>query len=252
MKYELIYNQLVNKANSEQRIKSTDNYFEAHHIVPRCLGGLDTKENIVLLTAREHYIAHKLLTMIYPSNNKLSLALWCMVSLKSRNRDYRISSREYEELKLLVSKRMSGKNNPVHKMQVNPFQRPEIIEKIKLKNKGKKLSEETKNKISQKAVGRKQTEETKNKIRLGNIGKVVTDYTRQKISKANTGRKKSEQEIEKIRLRLIGVPNAKTSETNKRLNSMKFTCQHCNRTIGGKANFIRFHNDNCKSKNNVK
>ena len=47
----------------------------------------------------------------------------------------------------------------------------------------------------------------------------------------------------------MGKSQPQTSETNKKYNSMKFICPHCNREIGGRANFIRFHNDNCKSKN---
>lgn len=35
-------------------------YLETHHILPRSLGGKDTKENLVNLTAREHFLAHLL------------------------------------------------------------------------------------------------------------------------------------------------------------------------------------------------
>ena len=34
---------------------------DAHHVIPRCLGGTDDKSNLVELTAREHFIVHKLL-----------------------------------------------------------------------------------------------------------------------------------------------------------------------------------------------
>lgn len=43
-------------------------YSEKHHIVPKCLGGSDDKFNLVVLTAREHFLAHYLLTKIYPDN----------------------------------------------------------------------------------------------------------------------------------------------------------------------------------------
>jgi len=44
-----------------------------HHIIPRSLGGLNDKINLVNLTAREHYIAHLLLWKIYKmSNNKVA------------------------------------------------------------------------------------------------------------------------------------------------------------------------------------
>jgi hypothetical protein len=34
-------------------------------------------------------------------------------------------------------------------------------------------------------------------------------------------------------------------------NTTKYVCPHCNRSIGGIANFKRFHNDNCKSNYNL-
>ena len=45
-----------------------------HHIIPKCMQGTDVKDNLVLLTAREHYLAHQLLVKMYPDNNKLVYA----------------------------------------------------------------------------------------------------------------------------------------------------------------------------------
>jgi hypothetical protein len=42
-----------------------DEYGEKHHIVPRSLGGNNSKENLVRLTAREHFICHALLAEMY-------------------------------------------------------------------------------------------------------------------------------------------------------------------------------------------
>lgn len=57
------------KLTSKQDIR-LDCYTEKHHIIPRSMGGKDTKENLVVLTAREHYIAHLLLTKICKGVNK--------------------------------------------------------------------------------------------------------------------------------------------------------------------------------------
>lgn len=54
--------------------KNFSGYFEMHHIIPRCMGGNDEEENIVALTAREHFLAHYLLMKIYPNEYKLGLA----------------------------------------------------------------------------------------------------------------------------------------------------------------------------------
>ena len=62
MNYITIYNNLIQRASN----RLLDGYKERHHIIPRCLGGNNTKENLVDLTPEEHYIAHLLLIKIYP------------------------------------------------------------------------------------------------------------------------------------------------------------------------------------------
>lgn len=70
MNYQKLYDAIIQKAIFKNRKKSGKIYYENHHIVPLCLNGNNDKENKVLLTAREHYICHKLLTYIYPKNRK--------------------------------------------------------------------------------------------------------------------------------------------------------------------------------------
>lgn len=64
--YKRIYDQIIERAKSELRVKTpTGIYYERHHIIPKCMGGLHNKDNLVLLTAREHVLAHWLLAEIY-------------------------------------------------------------------------------------------------------------------------------------------------------------------------------------------
>ena len=42
------------------RVIPEGTYTEKHHILPKCLGGIDD-DNLIDLTAREHFIAHKML-----------------------------------------------------------------------------------------------------------------------------------------------------------------------------------------------
>ena len=99
MKYKTIYDNLV---TTRDKLKRTDEYTEDHHIIPRCLGGSDKKENLVSLTAREHLIAHKLLCKIYPTESKLKIALLYMITSKRYGNN--MTSREYEKLREEVSK----------------------------------------------------------------------------------------------------------------------------------------------------
>ena len=79
MDYIKIYNRLICKAKLEKRKKGFGIYYDAHHIIPKCMGGSGdprntNHENIVLLTVREHYLAHWLLHRSFPKNIKLVYA----------------------------------------------------------------------------------------------------------------------------------------------------------------------------------
>lgn len=62
MDYVKHYEALIEKAQSRAEMSG---YTEKHHIVPRCIGGSDDKENLIDLTAEEHYVAHLLLAKIH-------------------------------------------------------------------------------------------------------------------------------------------------------------------------------------------
>jgi hypothetical protein len=63
------------------------------------MGGGNEKENLVKLTAREHFICHWLLCRIYPKNRKLGHAFWFMSkqNAPTQQRNYIVSSRTYAE-----------------------------------------------------------------------------------------------------------------------------------------------------------
>lgn len=71
MNYWKIYNSLVQK-RKDYPIYKENQYCERHHIIPKSLGGTNSKDNIVNLTAREHYIAHLLLWKYYKSINNIN------------------------------------------------------------------------------------------------------------------------------------------------------------------------------------
>ena len=66
MNYTSIYRELCERG--QLRSRSAEVYYEKHHIIPKCLDGTDAIINITLLTAREHYIAHRLLCLIHKNN----------------------------------------------------------------------------------------------------------------------------------------------------------------------------------------
>lgn len=106
-KYQNTYEKLIKKALSEERYKD-EGVFESHHIEPRSLGGSNQKDNLVLLTLREHFVAHKLLVRMYEGEQraKMAVALFMM----SNTRGVRISSRLYEEGRLAFLQNIQKKD----------------------------------------------------------------------------------------------------------------------------------------------
>ena len=96
MTYSAIYCALISK-RLHQPLSKKDCYCEKHHIIPKSEGGTDTKDNIVNLTAREHFIAHRLLAKIY-GDWKMANALFLMVR-GIHKEGYRLTSREFETIR---------------------------------------------------------------------------------------------------------------------------------------------------------
>ena len=97
-KYSSIYQKLLDKSAALQIArKSSNEYYELHHIIPRALGGSNTAENLILLSAREHYVAHRLLYHIHSgiAKNKMAHAWFCMCRNSDGQARY-INSYAYE------------------------------------------------------------------------------------------------------------------------------------------------------------
>ena len=84
------------------RFNCGEEYCERHHIVPKCLGGTDEKDNLIDLFAREHFVAHKLLALENPDNKGLQYAWWMMAhGVVNEEQDrYECTQLEYEEVKI--------------------------------------------------------------------------------------------------------------------------------------------------------
>ena len=62
MNYKKIYDQLIERAQQREEVEG---YSEIHHIIPKAVGGTNKPNNLVSLTAREHFVAHWLLAREY-------------------------------------------------------------------------------------------------------------------------------------------------------------------------------------------
>ena len=104
MDYKAIYYKIIKNAKKEiENGNRLVGYYEKHHIQPKALGGTNDKENLVKLTAREHFICHWLLVKMYDKGtverHKMLCALWRMQGQSTKEKCRYINSRAYEALR---------------------------------------------------------------------------------------------------------------------------------------------------------
>jgi len=228
MNYQKIYDKIIDNARKSNRIKDQEIFYEDHHILPKCLGGNNNKINRVLLTPKEHFICHKLLTFIFRNNRKIICAFHRMSTCKK----YHMSSRDYDYAKNLFINSMIG--------DLNPSKNRNVAEKIKIGNIGKKRSFESKINYSNAKKGHIVSEETIQKIKIAkqsvnlsekhkiNIGKGLKNaYKDNKIVKDHHGNKNP----------MFGK--------KRKLNNK--TCIFCNKIVDVQ-NYAKYHGENCKFK----
>lgn len=130
-------------------------YCECHHIVPKCIGGTEDPENFIYLTYEEHYQAHKLLVEENPEEKGLVYALWRM-----SNGKHEVTPEQYAEARKLFVDMKRRLPTP-----------ESVVKRFTTYSRGRKLSEDT-----------------KQKLRIANTGKVLSSEHRRKISESRKGK----------------------------------------------------------------
>lgn len=242
-KYTYWYNSIIKNAQS----RTLDCYKERHHIIPQSLGGTDDKNNLVDLTAREHFICHWLLVKMYTGESK-SKMMYALNGMKRINREQEryetaITSKVYQKLKEEFSR--------IHSQTMKGRQ---------AHNKGNPMSEEQKQKLRDKMLGRKVDPEVLAKRIISQTGLKRTQETKDKIAAALTGIKRGpmSDDHKKKRSESLKGKNknpesvAKRQETLKRLaaegthhSMIKVVCPHCAKEVT-KLVYGRLHGDRCR------
>jgi len=183
MDYKKHYDKLIETRT--KRIINKNEYYEEHHIIPKSLGGTDSKNNLIFLTAREHFIAHWLLWRIY-RNKEMAFAFFAMVHMGNNQKIN--SSRIYEECKLARREFIIINNKKYHKNKTISQKQIKIISEL-FKNKQK--TKEHRNKISESLKNKPKTNSHKN-----NLSKSLKNFDwsnhlerNKKISLSNSGEK---------------------------------------------------------------
>ena len=169
MNYRKIHDTIIECAKTRNWNKKTAPcYVERHHIIPKSLGGNPSwrGDNVVCLTAKEHYIIHLLLIKMTVGKDRRSMVRALIYFQSGKYRDFKIkSSRLYEKIREEYALAQSE------------------IGKLA---KGRLLSDETKKLIGNSSKGR-------------NVGRKHSPEAVEKIRKAGTGRVHSENTILRIK-----------------------------------------------------
>lgn len=232
-KYTRIYFSIIENA----RNRNIEGYKEKHHIVPQSLGGSNKKENIVNLTAREHFVCHLLLTKMVDGKNKSKMyqASWMMASAigKGQHR-YKVNNRIYEFLRLKMS---------------------ESKKSITTWNKGKSPSDETRLKLRaasiQKLVLDGKISQQEADIRKSLPLEKIKKYNKRKpkIEKKDKPKRKDRKWSNEAKQRLSSQRLGRTpwnkGLTIGNLEERKLFCGCCKK-LYAPYTYNRYHGDKCK------
>jgi hypothetical protein len=205
----------------------------------------------VLLTPKEHYIAHLLLTELYEGKQKAKMCYALLMMCKNNKNQARIiSAKQYKSVKLLISKNCSGVNSSFYGKKLSSKVREDISQRMKgdnnpsrkfgVWNKGKKLpsiSEEHKLILSKANTGRVFSKESIFKMSESSKGKPKSEEHKKRLSEVNKGKKASEETKTKLSLMRKGV------------KQKIIQCPHCKKKKTGGTSMHRWHFENCKLKN---
>jgi hypothetical protein len=225
-KWTLMYLAIVDRGLNRGKIQK---YTERHHIIPKCIGGNNSEENIVLLTAREHLIVHKLLIRIFADyrdiKRKMIGGLWAMAALHKDGRRIQMNSREFEKTRIeyfhsrkgmsvsqktrqKISESLKGRKMPMEVINKRNETKKQNILNGKTKINRRKMSEEEK--VLRKQNMKKLSYEQKKAIaqKSAETRKTWTQQMREeysnKLSKANSGKKRTESQCVAISNALLG------------------------------------------------
>lgn len=269
MNYSRIYNSIIQHALLSPRKKGKGVYYERHHIIPKCLGGTNDGSNLVLLTAREHFVCHKLLIEMHPDNWDLAYALTGFLSTKHSRI---VSSRDYARIKERMSILNTGKTySEEYKKKISDTLKVLYTDKRNHPHFGKHKSDETKRKLSECNIGKKMdpvvTDKIREKVHIawadedkrkahGDKYRGIPQST-ELVDKRISSRRRNNKpypEDAKLKISIAARAHRHTEEYKQRLRDEAkaaiVSCPHCPMVSNNFRNMKRFHFDNCKYKIN--
>ena len=213
--------------NAKQRIN--EGYTELHHIIPQSMGGSNDKDNLVELTAREHFICHWLLIKMTEGKDR-SKMLYALNGMKAENRyqqryNTKITARVYETYRIEHaenhSNTMKGRPAKNKGRSMSEEQKQLLREKAKANHAtGKVYSKESQEKRVAKILGQKRTDETKKLMSLASKGKPkgpMSEEQKQARSITMTGQKKTKSHATNVANAVLGNISINKDDIEKKV-----------------------------------
>jgi ribosomal protein L37AE/L43A len=212
------------KKIKKQKMNTANVYVEEHHIIPKCICQDESSENLILLLPEEHFVAHQLLMKIYKEFPELIFAC----------------------IRMTHSTKYTIRNNKCYSWIRVKFAKNQSVNR-----KGKKHSEETKQKISEASKRMWQNLEYRQIMSERMMGENNPFY----------GKTHSPEFIQKVKeynkLHFSGENNpmfgkTHTKEAREKISSKNeppVTCPHCGKT-GGSRIMKRWHFEKCLQNSN--
>jgi hypothetical protein len=251
MNYIKAYENLISTRKIREQITG---YTEKHHIIPKSFGGTNSTENMVILTAREHFIAHLLLAKMYPESGMVH-AVFKMACVNKTLGNFKVTNRLYEILRINHANRVSSDKNAAKKKSLaskGKKQSPEHIKartESRLKNGNPWHSDETIKKAAESNTGKKHPSR-----KSGNDRSEAEKEASRKSAESRKGRKMLPEQVAKsVASRTGKKRNIPISEERKQQlseeKSKKIECPHCG-LFGQPMVMHRWHFDKCKQRKN--
>lgn len=210
MNHQKIYDAIMEKSrNRGWTRENAGTYTEEHHVIPRSLGGTDDPENLTLLTAKEHFIAHLLLARIHkgtPEGVKMSRAFVMMTGI---HKLMNVTARLYQVLREDHARELGPRMSKLHKGVPKTPEHRKKIGRSGEKNAmyGKTTSDRQKEAVRRASTGRVDKPETTEKRRQNGLGRIHSEETKAKISASKTGVPQSPEHAAKTRTLRLGKKN---------------------------------------------
>lgn len=234
MNYLSVYDSLIIKRKSNP--VSNDEYSELHHIIPKCQGGDNSFDNLVRLTAKEHYVAHHLLYKHYRTPS-LAHAWFSMLRCDLNQKRYYSAKRHeiakqahIETLKIT----MVGENNPFYGKTHSEQSRKQMSESASAWYATNDIPKEKVDRWIKNVAKKPASDKQKAAASANSRGKIV-------LKNVNTGESIHVDKSKKI------LYDENVWKNPAAISQKRDTCMYCHvTTVSG--NIKRWHNDKCKKK----